>query len=140
MLKAMTGVMKTVGETAKAYPMEYVEDGHVFENIMMGDEVDLKKFPVTKWHPEDGGHYIGTADLNIYKDPDTGWVNVGTYRSMVHDKNTVTAYVVGVHHGSPIMKKYWAKGEPCPVVLVVGSHPIMFAFAATDCPAGVNEY
>lgn len=75
--------MKTVGETAKAYPMEYVEDGHVFENIMMGDEVDLKKFPVTKWHPEDGGHYIGTADLNIYKDPDTGWVNVGTYRSMV---------------------------------------------------------
>lgn len=56
MLKAMAGVMKTVGETAKAYPMEYVEDGHVFENIMMGDEVDLKKFPVTKWHPEDGGH------------------------------------------------------------------------------------
>ena len=140
MLKEMTGVMKEVGEKAKDYPMEFVEDGPILENYFEGDDVDLLKFPVPKWHPDDGGRYIGTACLNIYQDPENGWVNVGTYRSMVHDKNTVTTYVVPVHHGSPIMKKYWAKGEPCPVVLVVGSHPIMFAMAATDAPAGVNEY
>lgn len=45
--------------------------------------------------------------------PDTGWVNLGTYRSMVHDRNTVTTYIAPAHHGTGIIKKYWDHGEPC---------------------------
>lgn len=140
MLQAMTKVMQDVQKNASDYPIEFVDNGPIMENEFFGDDVDVEKFPVPKWHPQDGGRYIGTACLNIYQDPESGWINVGTYRSMIHDKNTVTTYVAPVHHGTPIMKKYWAKGEPCPVVLVVGSHPIMFALAGTDAPAGVNEY
>lgn len=139
-LRKVCKIMQEVATTARDYPMEYVESGPIFENVHTGDDVDLGIFPVPKWHPEDGGHYIGTADLNIYQDPDTGWVNVGTYRAMIHDKNTATTYIAPTHHGNIVLKKYWSKGEPCPVVLVVGCHPLLFAMAATDAPEGVNEY
>jgi 4-hydroxy-3-polyprenylbenzoate decarboxylase len=41
-------------------PHFVVDDGPVFENIMMGDDVDVK-FPAPKWHEKDGGRYIGTG-------------------------------------------------------------------------------
>ena len=42
-------------------PHVIVEDGPVLENVMMGDEVDVTKFPAPKWHEKDGGRYIGTG-------------------------------------------------------------------------------
>ena len=72
-------------------PVE-VKSGPIMENIHTGDEVDLFEFPTPKWHDMDGGRYIGTGDLIIQKDPDTGWVNMGTYRVQIHDKNTATIY------------------------------------------------
>ena len=44
----------------------------------------MLEFPVPRWHELDGGRYIGTDDLVITRDPEEGWVNVGTYRIMVH--------------------------------------------------------
>ena len=43
----------------------------------------MLQFPVPRWHELDGGRYIGTDDLVITRDPEEGWVNVGTYRIMV---------------------------------------------------------
>src|SRR3954467_15072403 len=37
------------------FPTEEVTDGPVFENTMMGDDVDLSFFPAPKWHEDDGG-------------------------------------------------------------------------------------
>ena len=54
---------------------------------MKGNDIDLFKFPVPKWYPKDGGRFIGTAHYIISKDPDSGWVNLGTYRSQLLDKN-----------------------------------------------------
>ncbi|MFC1580979.1 UbiD family decarboxylase domain-containing protein, partial [Thermodesulfobacteriota bacterium] len=56
-------------------PPEWVESSEApcKENIMMGDEVDLFKFPVPKWYPLDGGRFYGTAHFIITKDPETGW-------------------------------------------------------------------
>ncbi|MDE0057538.1 MAG: UbiD family decarboxylase, partial [Defluviicoccus sp.] len=64
-------------------PYETVDDGPVTENVFEGDDVDLGKFPAPFWHPEDGGHYIGTGSYDVTVDPDTGWMNLGTYRVMV---------------------------------------------------------
>jgi UbiD family decarboxylase len=63
-------------------PVE-VASGPAFENIVEGDAVDLEASPVPVWHPQDGGRYIGTASMNIIKDPDSDWVNVGTYRNQI---------------------------------------------------------
>src|ERR1700752_3977531 len=51
-------------------PHEIVEDGPILENIMMGDDVDVTKFPAPKWHETDGGKYIGTGTYTITRDPE----------------------------------------------------------------------
>src|SRR5262245_49505804 len=52
----------------KIIPHEIVDDGPVFENIMMGDDVDVEKFPSPIWHEKDGGRYIGTGTYSITRD------------------------------------------------------------------------
>lgn len=65
------------------------EDAPVLENILTGEEIDLNKFPVPQHWRRDGGAYIGTGDIVITQDPDTGRYNVGTYRQMLMDKDKV---------------------------------------------------
>ena len=68
------------------------------ENIMMGDDVDLYKFPVPHYYPLDGGQYYGTAHFIITKDPDSGWINLGTYRSQLLAKDKIgTQFIKGKH-------------------------------------------
>src|ERR671927_1190777 len=58
------------------------------ENILMGDEANLMSLP-NPWIKEiDGGQYVGTWDIVITKDPDTGWTNWGVYRCMVRDEKS----------------------------------------------------
>jgi len=79
---------KTKGDLKLIPPVE-VKTGPVKENIDIGDDVNLYKFPVPKWHELDGGRYIGTADMVITRDPEEGWVNLGTHRVQVQNKNRV---------------------------------------------------
>ena len=70
----------------KIIPHEIVETGPVFENITMGDDIDVTKFPAPIWHEKDGGRYIGTGTYSITRDPEENWLNAGAYRAQVHDK------------------------------------------------------
>ena len=70
-------------------PIE-VSSGPITENVLDGDRIDLRIFPTPKWHEHDGGRYIGTGDMVVIKDPDSGWINVGTYRSCVVGEDRVT--------------------------------------------------
>ncbi|MCY4548557.1 MAG: UbiD family decarboxylase [Defluviicoccus sp.] len=121
-------------------PYETVEDGPVTENVFEGDDVDLGRFPAPFWHPDDGGHYIGTGSYDVTVDPDTGWMNLGTYRVMVQDERTVGYYISPGKHGRVHRDKYLARGEPMPSVIVVGGDPMTFLTACTEMPPGVCEY
>jgi 4-hydroxy-3-polyprenylbenzoate decarboxylase len=44
-------------------------------------------------------------------DPDEGWINVGTYRVMVHDEKSVGFYI-SRESGRP-SDKYMARKHPC---------------------------
>ena len=67
-----------------------------------------------------------THDLVIMRHPDGNWVNVGAYRIQVFDKNTVGLWVSPGKHGRLIREKYFAEGKPCPVVISVGTDPLLF--------------
>ncbi len=121
-------------------PPRTVEDGPVLENVNMGDEVDLFKFPVPKWHEQDGGRYIGTGCMVIQKDPDSDWVNLGTYRVVIHDSRTAGLYITLGRHGDMIMRRYWQKGEPCPVAVTIGQDPLTYMLAGAEIPYGICEY
>jgi len=122
-------------------PPTEVSDGPILENSFYGDDVDLWKFPTPRWHEADGGRYLGTGCIVIMRDPDTGEVNLGTYRVMVHDKNTLGLQIAGFHQGSLIERKYWAKGQSCPVAIAFGEDPVLFMASSGNIQVGYrNEY
>jgi UbiD family decarboxylase len=135
-------IVKTWKERSKRLdPVPYLDvgQGPITENVLEGDDVDLRIFPAPHWHREDGGRYIGTADLVITRDPDTGWVNVGTYRACVHGKDRLSLWILN-NHGRAIAKKYWERGRPCPIAVVVGCEPTLTTAAAMSPPEGVCEF
>lgn len=127
-------------KTFKTLPSNVVKDGPVFENVDRDEDVDLLKFPVPLLHELDGGRYIGTGDLIIMQDPDTDWVNIGTYRVMVHNKNTVGLWMSPGKHGRIIREKYFSSGKPCPVAISVGHDPLLFLSAGNEVNYGVSEF
>ncbi len=65
-------------------PPKTVADGPILENDISGDDINLYElFPTPVHHELDGGRYIGTACSGITRDPDSGRVNLGTYRVQV---------------------------------------------------------
>jgi len=120
-------------------PHEMVDTGPVFENIMMGDDVDVLKFPSPVWHERDGGRYIGTGTYSITRDPEENWLNAGAYRAQVFDRKSVGVLMATGHHGYLHREKYWKRGEPLPLVMVLGGDPLAFFYGGTEAPYGVFE-
>lgn len=118
---------KTKWDKYKPVPPVEVESGPIKENVLKGNDINMFKFPVPKWHEHDGGRYIGTGVATYTRDPDEGWVNLGTYRVMIHDEKTVSFYASPGKHATIMREKHWAKGEDCPVVVVFGEDPLIYA-------------
>jgi 4-hydroxy-3-polyprenylbenzoate decarboxylase len=128
-------------ENFRAIDPVIVEDGPVFENALEGDAVDLEAFPVPIWHPGDGGRFIGTASMNILQDPDSDWVNVGTYRNQIFSRDEMGIFISPGKHGRLIRDRYLAAGERIPIVVVVGADPLLFmAACAEGIPYGMSEF
>ncbi|TMA64086.1 MAG: UbiD family decarboxylase [Deltaproteobacteria bacterium] len=81
---------------------------------LLSGDIDLFKFPVPLWHERDGGRYIGTGHVVITRDPDEDWVNVGCYRVMVHDRNSMGMNISPGKHGRMHRQKYFDRGKACP--------------------------
>jgi len=124
----------------KRIPPKFVDDGPIFENVMMGDEIDVTQFPTPIWHKQDGGRYVGTGSFNVTRDPEEGWVNCGTYRVMIHDKTSVGFYISPGKQGRIHRDKYAARGEPMPVAIVAGGDPMAFLMGGMEIPYGISEY
>ncbi|MBI2371440.1 MAG: UbiD family decarboxylase [Deltaproteobacteria bacterium] len=125
---------------AVAVPPVTVRSGAVQEVQQQGEDVNLLAFPTPKWHELDGGRYIGTGCVVVQRDPETGWVNLGTYRLMIHDRRTTGILIAPGKHGMLIRDKYWAAGKPCPVAVSLGHDPLLFLLGGIEIPYGVGEY
>lgn len=124
----------------KPVPVEQVEGGPVCENQMGEDDVDLYKFPAPTWHELDGGPYIGTGCGVITQDPESGRINIGTYRVMIQDKNKVSVKMNMGKHGRLAFERSRAAGKPLPVAITLGQGPSVFLAAQMPLPPDVNEY
>ena len=124
----------------KLIPPVEVKDGPVTANIMEGDAIDVNAFPAPMWHESDGGRYIGTGSYNVTRDPDTGWLNLGTYRVMIHDNKSVGFYISPGKHGRIHRDKYMQRNEPMPAVIVVGGDPMTFLMGCSEVPQNLCEY
>jgi 4-hydroxy-3-polyprenylbenzoate decarboxylase len=129
-------LMRDVG----TMPVTTVTDGPVNEHVVDGSAVDLLQFPAPKWHEHDGGRYIGTGCVVIMRDESSDWVNLGTYRVMLHDERHVGLYISPGKHGRLIRERYWDKGERCPVAVSLGQDPLLTALGGIEVPHGTSEY
>jgi UbiD family decarboxylase len=125
---------------APEYDSVAVEGGPVFENVQRDAEVDVLTFPAPFWHELDGGRYIGTGCSVVTKDLDSDWVNVGTYRVMVHDSKHVAIDMVQGKHGRIQYEKYKNAGKAFPVCIVLGADPLCYLISGIEIPFGMSEY
>lgn len=103
-----------------------------------GGGLDLRRLPVLKCWPEDGGPFITLPNVHT-RDPDTGERNIGMYRMQVFDGASTgmhwQLHKVGARHG----RRYFERGERMPVAVCLGGDPI-YTFAATaPMPDGLDE-
>jgi 4-hydroxy-3-polyprenylbenzoate decarboxylase len=121
-------------------PPEVVATGSVKENIVTGDDINLFDFPVPRWHPEDGGRYINTFQATITMDPDTGVHNLGIYRGMIGQKDTLPVLLWRAQNWGVHFEKWAERGMKMPVAHVYGWEPSMEFCSSAPVPTGVSEY
>lgn len=115
------------------------EDAPIYENHQFGADVNVLQFPIPKHWPLDGGRYAGTCDAVITRDPDTGTVNVGTYRMMVHDANHVGLYVSPGKDARLHIERATQLGKPVEVVACWGVTPALFMVGSQTYPKTHSE-
>ena len=134
------GCMKQLSER-RYIPPKFVTTGPVLENVLTGNQIDLTKFPSPRFHELDGGRYIGTAVVVIQRDPDNGWVNLGTYRCMVVDRDHFTVHITEGKHGRHIIdEKYAPRGQVMPVAIAMGTEPALYHASSQQVPWNASEY
>ena len=117
-------------------PPKRVNSGPVEENTLTGDQIDVLKFPVPRFHELDRNRYLGTAHAVIQRDPDDGWVNLGTYRVMVVDRNRLALHATPGKHGNILTyEKYFGRGNVMPIAIAMGLDPVLWWLSCqTDTP------
>ncbi len=114
-----------------------VDNAPCQQNVVRGDDVDVTIWPSPRFSPEDGGRYIGTQNVTITADPDTGIQNCGIYRQMVMGRNRIGVNCeqhTGIH-----LTKNRAAGVVTPFASVIGPPPAVMVAAAGKPPFGVDE-
>ena len=138
-LKAVQALQKKLGR--KMAPKEVSPDQAISnQNVLTGDAIDIRKFPAQRMWPLDGGKYLGTGDAVVTKCPETGRVNVGTYRMMIKGPREVGVYTSPGKDATLDREKWWKLGKPMPIAACYGIDPLLFLVAATSLPKTECEY
>lgn len=125
---------------ANPVPPLRVDTGPCQQNVVIGQSVDVSQVPAPMIHEGDGGRYIGTWDLVVTVEPETGWCNWGMYRFMVHDERTLVGWPRPTSHlGKVLRESYVPRGRPMPVALVIGADPLSHLAAAATYRLGGDE-
>lgn len=112
----------------------------IYENTITGDEIDLDQLPIPRHWPLDGGRYAGTADVVITRDPDIGYLNLGTYRMMVQGKKETGLYVSPGKDARLHITRAWQQGKPIEVAAAWGIDPLFMMVGSQTFPKNVSEY
>ncbi len=111
------------------------------DNVWVGEEVDLSRFPIQTCWPEDVGPLI-TWGLVITQGPHKSRQNLGIYRQQVIDKNKVIMRWLS-HRGGALDYQDWQQvhpGEPFPIAVALGTDPATILGAVTPVPDSLSEY
>jgi 4-hydroxy-3-polyprenylbenzoate decarboxylase len=115
------------------------EAAPVNERVVTGSAIDMTAIPAPKHWPLDGGRYIGTCDAVFTRDPDSGYVNMGTYRMMVHDERHLGLYLSPGKDARLHIARAWELGRPIEVAAAFGIDPLLMVVASMTFPKNESE-
>jgi len=98
------------------------ESAPVQEIVLEGDNIDLTKLPALTQHVTDPGPYLTAAHATTY-DPDTKTDNTAIQRCWIKSPTRMSYFPYPASHNARNLRKFWERGEDCPVVFWIGHHP-----------------
>ena len=118
-----------------------VKSGPCQEVVLKGNEINLKRLPILKWNPMDGGPYITLPNV-ITKDPLNPKFgrNNGMYRVMIHNEKTTgimccATQDIGIH----IARARSAGMKTIPVAIAVGLDPVINMVSCTKMESFMDD-
>ena len=134
-------IVESLAESAARPPIppRWLDTGPCKENRLVGDAVDLYRFPTPLIHAADGGRYIQTFGMNIVRTPDGGWTNWSVNRMMIAAKDRLACLIPPNQHLGMIHAMWREKGEPTPIVVALGVEPALPYVGGMSLPEGVDE-
>ena len=109
------------------------------ENMIAGDDVDLADLPVPTFFELDSGPFI-TGAIGVTRDPESGELNVGIYRTLITGKNTCVINASSMADLRRIYASWEKRGETMPIAIALGVPPAMLVGASCKLPPNQNEY
>lgn len=140
LVKKLRGKPAQWQSAAPGFDPVQVREGPVLQNVLSGERIDVEAFPAPLWNEKDGGRYIGTGCSVVTRDLESGWVNVGTYRIMLVDRNHVTLMMIPGKHGHIQHAKYITAGRPFPVAIILGADPLNYLISGIEVPFEMSEF
>ncbi len=98
------------------------DDAPVQQVIWRAGDADLTRLPVLTQHELEPGPYLTAAHATTV-DPDTGVDNTAIQRCWVQSPHRMTYFPYPTTHNFRNLRKFWSRGEPCPVAFWIGHHP-----------------
>jgi 4-hydroxy-3-polyprenylbenzoate decarboxylase len=109
------------------------------QNILLGADARLDKFPTPLIHQADGAPYLNTWGVVVAKTPDGRWTNWAVSRVMMLDNHHLTGLVLPQQHLGLIWQEWEKIGKPMPYALVQGGDPGVPVVGGMTLPAGADE-
>ena len=117
-----------------------VKDAVCRDVIIKGKDLDVTTLATPMIHHGDGGRYLGTWCIVVSKDPDTGWVNWGTYRFMVHNTQYLSGWPFAPSHfGSMLREKFLPQNKPMPIAIAIGADEASHLASTSTTRSGRDE-
>ncbi|MBN8279659.1 MAG: UbiD family decarboxylase [Gammaproteobacteria bacterium] len=127
-------------EQAKAagIPPRTTTGGPVKDVIRTGADVNLADLPVPTVFELDSGPFI-TAAVGIARNPRTGTLNVGVYRTLILGRNIFAINASSLSDLRTFYQHAEQAGEPMSIALAIGVEPALQMAASCKLPPHLSE-
>jgi 2,5-furandicarboxylate decarboxylase 1 len=120
-------------------PPREVPTGPVKDVVRRGDDINLHELPVPTYFELDSGPFI-TAAVGVSRNPATGKLNVGFYRTLILGKQLMAVNASSLSDLRRFYQAAEASGESMPIALAIGVPPAVLMAASCKLPPDHPEF
>ncbi|WP_306320683.1 MULTISPECIES: UbiD family decarboxylase [unclassified Streptomyces] len=118
-----------------------VPTGPVLDTVAEGPDVDLTTLPLLTHFDSDRGPYLTSGVITAEAPPGTPGRsgNLSYHRALVHSRTELATSLHSRGHLWQLLRLAEQRGEPLPVAMVVGAHPLFQLAASARVGPDVDE-